>query len=138
MKRMVLKILTLSVLVALVLWPLPSMAANTTLIERNAIQIIPDGTTDWIMTDELSGRDTGIKVLSIQFLPSATSDRLVISNGTLSAIPLFDSGVVLNTGAVIKYYPSTQGYGKLALPIIETDNCTFGTAANVRIYIEYE
>jgi len=119
----------------LVLSVVPAFSANTTLYADGTLTIVPDGLTDWSWRDDMDYVSAaGIVVKSIQFVPSASDDRLIIHNGGIDAVVAFDSGPT-GTTPVIKYYPST---GKRIKLVIDATDCTFDTAANARIYIEYE
>jgi len=125
------------IIAALSLLVAPAWAANTTLAVEGTISIKPDGSTDWAWKDDLSlvgNQASGLVVHSIQFIPSAASDRLILRNGGIDAIAVFDSGPVPYADPIIKYYwPG----GKKMKIVMDASDCTFDTAANVRIYIEY-
>ena len=110
-------------------------AANTTIDFEGTISIVPDGSSDWTWSADLSGApNTGINVKSIQFIPSAATDRLIIHNGGLDAVNVFDSGPAEGTTPIIKYYPPN----KRIKVVMDATDCTLDTPASVRIYIEYE
>ena len=123
---------------ALILMYQPVKAANTIVVEGGVISIVSDGSTDWSWTDDISDRPNGITVYSIQFCPSATADQMIIHNGTLDSVPIFDSGIVTGTDCIIKYFPSPAGYGKRAKPVIDASDITLDTAADAVTYIEYD
>ena len=114
------------------------MAANTVTVEENTIKLVLDGTTDWTWKDEFTDRDTGIIVYSVQFIPSAADDRMIVHTSTLDSVAIFDSGVVTSIDSVIKYFPSGAGFGKTLKPVIDASDLTLGTPANAVVYIEYE
>ena len=105
--------------------------ANTTTSDDSSIQIVPDGSTDWLWSSDLTAKNSGIHVNSIQFVPSAAADRLIIRNGSITGVTLFDSGAVVDAGAVIRYYS-----GKRIRPVIDASECTFDTAASAKIMID--
>ena len=110
--------------------------ANTTTVSGSTIQIVPDGTTDWVWSTDLTtgmGGGGGILIKSIQFLPSATSDRLIIHEGGLDGAAIFDSGPFADAyDARVKTFDPN----KWCKPYFDASDCTFGTAASCRIYIE--
>lgn len=109
--------------------------ANTTTVSGSNIQIVPDGSTDWIWSDDL---DAGlvaagaIKVRSIQVIPSATNDRIIVHDGGIDNAPVFDTGALADAYDTRVYYFDPPVWMK---PVIDASDCTFGTAANVRINI---
>jgi len=76
----------------------------------------------------------GMWVTSIQFLPTAVSDQLIIHDGGIDAQEVFDSGVVTSMDPVIKYFQPARH----CKPVIDESDCTFGTAANAVCIIDYE
>lgn len=109
---------------------------NTTVFGRGTINIVPDGLTDWVWRDELTGqkRKEGIRVRSIQFNPSKETDRLIIRDGRLEgAIQAFNSGPMEKPYPVIKYFYHTR----LTRMVIRASDCVFETPANCMIIIEY-
>lgn len=109
-------------------------AANTVTSGAGTIKIVPDGSTDWLWnTNGGFSNSPGIKVYSIQFNPSAANDILILHNGGIDDIAIFDSGPAGGTAPIIKYYPG----GKYIRLVLDASDCTFDTAANASIYIEY-
>ena len=111
--------------------------ANTTTKGAGTIKIVPDGTNDWyynVATDGGFSNTPGMKIYSIQFNPSAANDRLILHNGGLDAIEIFDSNPSAGTAPIIKYYPG----GKYIRLVFDASDCTFSTPSSASIYIEYE
>ena len=109
--------------------------ANTTTVSGSNIQIVPDGTTDWVWSTDLDTslvQAGAIKVRSIQVIPSATSDRIILHDGSIDAAPVFDTGVLADAYDTRVYYFDPPVWMK---PVLDASDCTFGTAANVRINI---
>jgi len=105
--------------------------SNTTTEGRGTIVIVPDGSTDWV-----AGTDTGIedyKVVSIQFIPSAANDRLIVRDKSITGIEKFDSGLAPGTAPIFEPYPEPQWM----MPVIDASECTFGTPASCKIIIDY-
>jgi len=122
MKRIIALFVALLVLVGVV----PCMAANTVVTQGAFVQITPDGSADW---------DTGNegRITSITFVPSATSDKLVVHAYSLTG-PIVYQVVVPSTAPVQRIFLTHQTWK----PYIKASECTFNTAGNVRIIFEYE
>ena len=123
---------------ALLLIGVPVMAANTVTGASGTITIVPDGSADWLWSSPVPGIGSlpidGIVVYSIQFVPSADSDVLILHADGLDGTVVFDSGPTTGTSPVIKYFPN----GKRVKLVYDASDCTFTTAANAKIYIEYQ
>ena len=109
--------------------------ANTTTVSGSNIQIVPDGSTDWVWSTDLNTalvQAGAIKVRSIQVIPSATADRIIIHDGGIDAAAIFDTGALADVydTRVIYFDPPVW-----MQPVLDASDCTFGTAANVRINI---
>jgi len=108
--------------------------AITTTVGRNLLTIKwSDAAADWVYTTEVPQFGPGIKVKSIQFNPSAASDKLVIRDGSLTGPIRFDVTCADVTDQRIKYFG-----GQWMQPYIESTEVTFGTVANVEVIIEFE
>ena len=98
---------------------------------RGTITIVPNDTDDFI-----AGVDTDIKdylVSSIQFIPSAQSDRLVLRDKGIDGIEKFDTGLTPGTSPIFKNFDPPQWL----MPVIDKSDCVFGTAGNCKIIIDY-
>jgi len=115
-------------------------AVNTTTVgsTKKVIQIVPDGSTDWIWEDDLSGEGSTVvrgKIKRIVFYPSAANDRMIIHDGGIDNAAYFDSGLV--SGAddprTVVYDPPIP----VRLVIDATDNTTSSaTDCKILIYLE--
>lgn len=105
--------------------------SNTTTRTGKFIEIIPDGSTDWIGLTELGDL---IKISSIQFNPTTIGDVLIIRAGGI------DNAAIFNAYANVANQALTRDYtpGKWCNPVIDASDCTFGTATDCRILIEVE
>lgn len=107
--------------------------ANTITQGRGTITIVPDGTTDFIAgtNSELSE----YLVCSVQFIPSAANDRLIVRDKTITGVKKFDSGPAAGTSPILETVAG--GRGQWMMPVIDASECTFGTPANCTIIIDY-
>lgn len=102
-----------------------AMAANTIKQYGNIVDIIPDGSTAW---DSKTLFPNGMAIKSIAFYPSAANDILTVREHEATGPTLFQAKDV-SGGGLIEYYD-----GQILHPyILQTGECTFGTAANARI-----
>ena len=134
----------LFIILAVLLLASYAMAANTTTLGYGTIKIVPDGTADWTWNTDSKvvaafptgskALQNGLKVYSIQFNPSAADDIMIIHNGGINAIEVFNSGPAGGTAPIIKYFPQ----GKRIKLVMDASDCTWTTAASSSIYIEYE
>lgn len=125
--------------------------ANTTIYDDNTITITGLD-ADWYYDVEMAALKAlgtypkeqvdnigSLIIDAIQFIPSATDDRLIIhGGGGLNASPIFDSGKVADAyDTRIQYY---DGDGKRSKPVIDISDCTLGTAANavVKIHLKHK
>jgi len=109
--------------------------AWTVRTSKNSMTLIPDDSTDFDLTTYLAASlDTGIKVKSITVKPSATDDVVVIKN-TPAAANTATAATILNEKYSSVYDVRTMEFGDGAWmwPMIDDTDCTFSTAANVRI-----
>jgi len=115
-------------------------AVNTTTVgtSKSVIQIVPDGSTDWIWEDDLSTHGSKVlrgKIVKIVFYPSDVDDRCVIRDGSATSAAYFDSGIVSSDDdpRVVEYpYPKN-----IRLYLLATD-CTFSSATDAKILIYIE
>jgi len=131
---------SLVILVALIFIPVWALAGNTTSVgsSKKVIQIVPDGSTDWVWEDDLSGQGSTVlrsKIKRIVFYPSASNDRMIIHDGGIDNAAYFDSGLV--SGAddprTVVYDPPIP----VRLVIDATDNTTSSAAdCKILIYLE--
>ena len=99
----------------------PGQAANTVTRFKNIVEIQPDGSTDW---DSASLGLT--KVVSIEFWASATTDMLVVRNGSATGPAMMR---VKDTSII--YFDDKM------FPYIKAADCTFSTPANARIIVHF-
>lgn len=119
--------------------------ANTTKLTHRSLQI-KGLDADWTIPGDLAGFiKSGLRVKSIKFKPSATGDILVIkaSKGshlteaaviatTLTAPEIMYVKVTADTDQRVEYFNE----GQQMWPFIDISDCTFDTAANVRVEFE--
>jgi hypothetical protein len=104
-----------------------AMAVNTTVRKGGTINITPDGSTNWDSVVDANASQ-GLTLLSIVFVPSASTDILVVKDGS--------------TGPVI--FPALtdiigMSYSGLSCrPYIKATDCTFSTPANVKILMFFK
>ena len=111
------------------------MADTVVTTEKNGtIQIAYTGAgADWVMTDELTAyANSGIWMKSIQFHPSTANDVLVVNEGGIDGPSIMHVKCSGDTDDRIKYFEPP----KRSFPAIDLSDCTFGTAASVKITIE--
>ena len=102
-----------------------ALAANTITQYANIVEITPDGSTAW---DSKTLFPNGMAIKSIAFYPSAVNDILTVREKSATGPALFQAKDTLG-GGLIEYYD-----GQILHPyILQTGDCTFGTAANARI-----
>ena len=131
----------------ILIFPTVCFAANTTTVGSSlkVIQIIPDGSTNWVWEDDIAGltgftanelsRLKSSKVKRIVFYPSAANDRMILYDGGSDNAAFFDSGLVSGADD-----PRTMIYDppeKIRLVLVATDNTT-DTAASCKILIFLE
>lgn len=107
----------------------PAISANTVVRSNKFICITPDGSTDWDL-----GEDQ--QVIRITFVPSAATDVLVVRHGTAAGVPTVY--LVISTKDSTNVDFGHGGNQPIWRPYIKASDCTFGTAGNVRILIEYQ
>lgn len=94
--------------------------ANTKVLTRGAIQIVPDGTTAY---DSETDFPYGVELKAINFVPSDPADVLVLLDGE-------DGPVIANLTGTDGYMPMGD---LLCKPYLDQSLCTFDTAADVTI-----
>ena len=88
---------------------------------------------DFVFGTELPGfADSGLKVLSIEFVPSAADDVIHIRDNTITG-PTLMKGTPSDTDSFIKNFLDK---GQRMFPCIKASEQTFGTAANAKIIFE--
>jgi hypothetical protein len=112
----------------------PAMAANAVSYDQGTVTIVFDGSTDFSWTELAGAPSTGIVVRSIQFNTSAANDVLVVHNGGLDAIPIFQNPPAGGVEAHIKYFPG----GKRCRPVIDYSDCVVDTDANAIVIMEID
>ena len=111
------------------------MTANTTTHGRGTIVITVLDAADWhydTSTDGGFDTDIGMLVSSIQFIPSAASDRLIIHDGGLDAAAIFDSGVTAGVSPIFKNFDPPRW----VRPVIDWSDCNFGSTGQ-SVIIDY-
>lgn len=106
--------------------------ANTTTVGANTITIVLDGSTDWSYETDTEFTE-GIKVSSVQFMPSAINDVFIARDGSASGAILHDSGVV---ASVRPWYDPVDPPQWERLYIDATD-LTLDTAASALVIIRF-
>lgn len=90
---------------------------------------------------EMVDRIGALVIDSIQFIPGATNDRMIIhGDAGLNGSPIFDTGKVADAyDTRIQYY---GGEGRFSKPVIDISDCTLGvgTLANcvVKIHLRHK
>lgn len=108
-------------------------ATNTTTQDAGIIQITGlDADWFWNVSTD-AGLSYCINITSIEFVPSAANDRMIIHDGGIDGVPIFDSGIVSDTDTRIKYFSGD----KCLKPVIDITDCTLGTAASAQVTISY-
>lgn len=109
--------------------------ANTTKLTGKLLQIRFDGTDDWSIPGDLSGFiESGIRVKSITFNPTASGDIMIVKAGlpsqateaaaiatTTTAAELFHVECTATTDQRIQYFGDQ---GTTMWPFIDTSDCT--------------
>ena len=111
------------------------MTANTTTHGRGTIVITVLDAADWhydTSTDGGFDTDIGMLVSSIQFIPSAASDRMIIHDGGIDGASIFDSGVTGGVAPIFKNFDPPR----LVTPVIDITDCTLGTTG-AAVIIDY-
>lgn len=106
------------------------MTANTTTHGRGTIVITVLDAVDWVCSTD-GGFDRMV-VSSIQFIPSAASDRMIIHDGGIDAAVIFDSGVTAGVAPIFKNFDPPRW----VRPVIDQDDCTFGSTGQ-SVIIDY-
>jgi hypothetical protein len=107
--------------------------ANVTTVSGSTIKIDPDGATEWVWSTDL---DTGlvqagsICLRSIQVIPTATNDRVIIHDGGLNTAPLFDTGLLADAYDVRIVYFVPPRWCK---PYIDASDCTWPAVTTTSI-----
>ena len=102
--------------------------ANTVTYTGNVITIIPDGTTDYDSSTEFP---YGVRLGAIKFYGSAANDVLEVTHGAAAGPIISKMKDVTPSGA-----KDTFPNGLDCKPYIDVSDCTFNTAANIRIILE--
>lgn len=137
----------------LFLFTASAWGANTTTYDEGTITITGLD-ADWNYATEMAvlkaagskypkryDSSSDVIVESIQFIPGATNDRLIVHGlGGLNASPIFDTGKVADAyDTRIQYYGNG---GRRCTPIIDILDCTLaaGTLANcvVKIHVKQQ
>ena len=109
---------------------------NTTTINGHVIRIIPDGSTDWYMDQDLPNSGAGLALHSIVFKPSGTNDVLVVRDskrGTASTAEIVAWKVGGDTEEQVIYLE-----GEIYNPFIDDTDCTYSSAAAARIMFHFK
>ncbi len=107
--------------------------ANTTVKSRATIQITGLD-ADWTW-DTDGGFNTfhGVRVSSIQFLPSAASDVMIVHDGGVDGADIFNSGPTVGTSPLYKNFDPPV----LLRPVIDISDCTLDSAGDAKVIIDY-
>jgi hypothetical protein len=105
--------------------------ANVTTVGTNQIQITGLD-ADWSWEDD-TDFIAGIWVRSIQFLPSAANDIMIIHDKTIDGADIFNTGPTGGTAPILE----PEGIPVKMYPVIDISDCTFTTAANAKVIIDY-
>lgn len=98
---------------------------------RGTLTIKPDDTDDFVAgTDSI---DDTYLISSIQFIPSAAADRCIIHDLGIDGVIKFDSGPTPGTSPIFKNFDPPQWFS----PVMDDSDCTWDTAANCLIIIDY-
>jgi len=99
MKKLVLALFLVCLMTSVV------VAANSTIVDRNFIYVIFDGTSSWsILTD--GKMPNGCSLWTIAIKPNAANDNAIVRNLNATGIPIFDfkdttgGGILDNYGGV--------------------------------------
>jgi len=106
------------------------MACTTT--EKDGTITITSIDADWT-----AGTDCNLEYMflqSIQFIPSSATDRMIIRDGGIDEIKLFDSGVVTASGSPI-FEDFTDDVTRKK-PVIDVSDCTIASADNAELIIK--
>jgi hypothetical protein len=112
--------------------------ANTTTINWPFITVVLDGSTDWTLsatgdaagsTTKLSSMsETGLKLNSIRFHPSAAGDIMVVHENGLDGADIFYAECSAGTSDKVQYYN-----GAWVNPLIDASDLTLSSAAGAKI-----
>ena len=99
--------------------------SNTVTYAPGIINIVPDGTTDYDTKDFFPG---GLKLIGVKFYTTTTTDIFSLSDGSAG-------------GAIISQFTGTGKdvipMGRWCFPYFDASDCTFASAAAVKIILEY-
>ncbi len=113
--------------------------ANVIAASGGFIQITHDGSTDYDMTGALNGlakpAPDGHAIKSIQFNPSATGDKMVIREGSLTGPILFECTCADIYDNKCKYFDQTGPKRNIKV-FIEGADVTINTPADASLLIE--
>jgi len=107
--------------------------ANIIEYGRRTITITPDGVTDFDLANE-TGFVNGIRLSAVNFYPSAANDVLAIRDKLVTGPMIYKVKDVVGGGVS----QPIQGPSMKTKPYIKAADQTFGTAASVRIILEYD
>ena len=106
--------------------------ANTT-TDQNQIVTITGLDADWYNSVALSNPVERRQLFSIQFIPSAANDVMIIHDGSIDGPIVFKKTASGVSDSTPEYYPR----GVRPNLVIDISDCTFGTAANAMVKIIY-
>ncbi len=113
--------------------------ANVVAVSGGFIQITHDGATNYDMTGSANGltkeASDGHAIKSIQFNPSATGDKMVIREGSLTGPIFFECTCTDIYDNKCKYFDQTGPKRNIKLFIAGAD-VTIDTPANASLLIE--
>ena len=109
--------------------------SNTTTVDGHVITITPDANTDWnLATDMPTFVNSGLRLKSIMFVPSAANDVIVVREGTATGAEWLRATCSGTTD--VKFRPFAGSHGQRVFPYIDKTDCTLSTPANCRITLE--
>lgn len=101
--------------------------SNTT-VEKSQTIVITGLDEDWISGTDSEARLYYIK--SVQFIPGAIGDRLIIRNDGIDECEVFDSGICPTAGLAIYERMDNE---QQSAPVIDISDCTCSSGSKVII-----
>jgi len=110
--------------------------SNTTTTTGQFVEITGLDATWNLATDMAGFSDSGLRVKSIQFKPSAANDIMVVRNKTATGAKIFDVKCIDATDQRIVYFDGPNGSGAQMWPYILVTDLTLSVAASAAVKIE--
>jgi hypothetical protein len=103
--------------------------ANTVLSGPHGIRI--SGLDEDYISDDYK------RIIGITFIPGAATDRMIVRDGGIDAVPIFDSGPAASTIPIYKKIGGERGLN--VKPVIDISDCTLaaGTLANCSVLLDF-